>query len=114
MTPELEKYARQKFKDWASRVIKFVDLNAPDVIIAHAIVNLFHVAISYIGKPVLDEHDKWLLSKARQSAALCQQCDNEIHPRKSHPPICGKCEGKEMAEYLDWEMELPKDKEDQP
>lgn len=105
MTDQQRLYFHQKVKDWTERVNKHVDLNSPDMILAHAISSLFFLSVGYLGKDIMDDFARHLIDDARQRSGLCQSCDNEIPVLKSFHPICADCDTKEKVEYLKMEME---------
>jgi predicted alpha/beta hydrolase family esterase len=83
---------RNRISEWLARINRLMELNAPDVILAHSVSCLVTLMFAYLEESLGKEFAKWLVEGARTRAGLCQTCSNEIPARPTYPPVCPDCQ----------------------
>lgn len=114
MTPEQIAFRNHRLKEWAKRIQRFADLNAPDPIISHAIVCLYRVALGYMPRYMAMNLAELLTDDGRHYIGLCrtENCDNETRLSRRY---CESCEAKWNKNHFvrliedDEEEQLPED-----
>lgn len=92
--------------DWCRRILKLLELDAPAVIVNHAVVSMFNLSLG-CDKNVAEQFVQTIHSDRRQRCGFCQFCDNDIRTEDTHPPICDVCHGKFVKDAFVQEMEYP-------
>ncbi len=94
-------------KHWCERIISHLETNAPDAIVGHAVASFFSMSLGFLGREIAPHFMEHLLASTRQRIGRCDQCDTEIEPIRTYPPLCGTCSGKEKADIIQSIMETP-------
>lgn len=107
MTEKEQALFRKWFKAWTVRLRKLIELNAPECILAHAVVSFYRSACGLMPDFMLEELAKSQRADMRRYVGLCANkgCDNEN--RRGGDGLCHSCEMKEDLEYLDREANEP-------
>ena len=86
----------------AERLLKLLELDAPDVILAREIVGLWDAAEGAFGAELHQTRLEVNLRGIKHRRAYCNEpgCDNTISPTLSHYPICEQCDAR-IEEWLD-------------
>lgn len=92
---------------WAERLVRLLNMNAPDPIVAQAVSCLYNRALAVMGKCLLHYDNARAIADARQRHGFCNECDGNILPQNTHPAICAKCKVKEQVEWLKYHMDHP-------
>lgn len=93
-TPRAREQGIDRLRRQAGYLLKFLDLNAPDTVLAYHLACLHDTASMALGVHYWAELGRRRMAVHRQHAALCQHCDNEVAAARSHPPVCERCDAK--------------------
>lgn len=106
----MSKHLREQLRMHAQRIIRDVDEDVPDCILACQVRLLIDAATADFGEELYLEIGKVAKMNARQRHALCQDCETGVPIRLSHPPLCGQCDAKQAAEAERTYQEMRKEK----
>lgn len=105
MTDDMRKRWESKVDFWTAQIRKLMDLNAPDSVVGHAVASFYWSGVCYLGNHVLNHFNEHVIKFARQSIAVCSDCEAEIPVARSHPALCDSCNAKMTAELLQMEID---------
>jgi hypothetical protein len=74
-----------------ARINKLIELNAPKVIIAGAVMVVYHRAWTLWEKQMASEHADWMIDKFRKGAGRCTSCGDELPLPFGENESCPKC-----------------------
>ncbi len=104
MTDEQRERWKENCLRWCERIDQLVRLDAPDCVVAHAIVSLHQLAIGYITDDMLAEMNTRLRDSTWMIYKRCLYCGADVEKR-SRDELCDKCTAKEAAASFRDEME---------
>ena len=93
---------RERLRRRAEGLLTFLEMNAPDNILAFQINALWRTAEATFGEELWKEFAAKNIAASRQSHGLCENCGvNHIPPQLSFHPQCEQCDAKLTTEVED-------------
>ncbi len=83
-----------------------LETDAPDLILILQMALIWRTATALLGPELWRELGRGVAEDCRHTSGLCQHCDAEIPPHKTHRNVCPDCDQKFKEEYLGQIMEL--------
>ena len=109
MTSKSQQYGLDGMAKSAQRLLKLMEMKAPENILGSEIVILFGYAVLACGQDLFTELGKKAIAHQRDVAGFCQSCDAEIRGDLTFPPICEHCDAVDYAEYEKYKKYLEKE-----
>ena len=80
-------------------LVKLLNLNAPEIVIAQSILLVWNAGEGFCGKEIYSLLADRRIGELRQVMSYCQECDNPINVNLSQKPVCEGCDFKIDKEF---------------
>lgn len=106
MPETFKEHCRKRLKRNVEHLLKYLNGDYPDFLIANQMVLVIEAAVGYCGEYLGIRFLELLTSAIRQRSAYCQYCDGGVNTAQSHPPVCEQCDARleKAADEIDKEL----------
>lgn len=104
--PKIARRQRSRLEHRLRRLVKMIELNAPNKIIASDMAMTFYGCCAIIPETTQFLGQR-MVADARRRNGMCELCGKEVNQHINHGRICEHCDAKEDAEMRAWEEANP-------